>query len=78
MLSWSSWPFDIIQELVVCRYEHGKKVDARLVIFDFGGPFGYRARRLPGEISRSDLCCLCLTLTLMKALSEVSRVFSLR
>jgi hypothetical protein len=35
MLSWSSWSFDIIQELVVCRYEHGKKVDARLVIFDF-------------------------------------------
>jgi hypothetical protein len=29
--------FDIRQELVVCRHEHGNKVEARLVIFDFGG-----------------------------------------
>jgi hypothetical protein len=77
MLSRNSWPFDISQELVVCWYEHRKKVEARLVIFDFGGTYGSRARRFQVEISRPDLCCLCLTLTFLKSLSKVPRVFLL-
>jgi hypothetical protein len=70
-------PLDVSQELVVCRHEHRKVVETRLEIFDFGGTYGSRARRLRVEISRPKLCCLCLTLTLLKSLSKVSRAFSL-
>jgi hypothetical protein len=63
---------------VVCRYKYGKKVEAKLVIFDFDGTYRSRSHRLRGEISRSDLNWLYLALTMMNALSEVPRVFSLR
>jgi hypothetical protein len=69
---------DISQGLVVCRYEHGKKAETKLVTFDFGGSYRSQSSQVRGEISRPDLSWLCLALTLIKALSEVPLVFSLR
>jgi hypothetical protein len=63
---------------VVCRYEHGKKAETKLVTFDFGGSYRSQSSQVRGEISRPDLSWLCLALTLIKALSEVPLVFSLR